>query len=335
MKIATVGIDVSMNDFQVCFSIQKDDNTIKVLATKSFKNTDNGAQEMLLWVKKHNKQGLKVKYLMEATGCYYENLAYFLYNNGEVVGVVLANKMKNYFKSLNVKTKTDKVDAKIIAQYGIERNIESWEPMSANYKTIRDLTRELLTQKKESTRVKNQLHAINHSHDKHNLIKELKTKQVEFHQQMIEQIREEIIRLVDLDTQLKEKINKVITIPGIGFETAIILVCETNGFELFSNIRQVVSYAGLDVSHNESGKFKGKSRISKKGNSRIRQALYMPGVAATWANEPIKKLYERVCEKNPNIKRKGVVASMRKLLMLVFILWKKDEVYNESYKWSA
>src|SRR5690606_25263056 len=81
-------------------------------------------------------------------------------------------------------------------------------------------------------------------------------------------------------------------------------------------------------------KYTGKTRISKRGNTRIRQALYMPSMSAVQANEPIKRLYERVKERNPDIKRKGIVAGMRKLLILAYTLWKKDEEYNKDYDWS-
>lgn len=83
----------------------------------------------------------------------------------------------------------------------------------------------------------------------------------------------------------------------------------------------------------QSGKYKGKTRISKRGNTRIRQALYMPSLSATRANDPIKELYQRINERNPGTKRKGVVAGMRKLLILTYTLWKKDEEYNRDYDW--
>jgi len=290
---------------------------------------------MLKWVEKHNKLGLPVSYVMEATGCYYENLAYHLYEKGENVFVVLANRMKNYFRSFNIKTKTDKVDAKVIAKYGIERAIEPWEPMSVEYKSIRDLGRELLSLKKDMNRARNQLHAIKYSHKKAEMVKELKMEQIILYEKSIKLIKKEIKALVDADDDLKLKIDKLQTIPCIGFETAILIVSETNGFKLFKNIRQLVSYAGLDVSHNESGNHIGKSKISKRGNSRIRRVLFMPALSATVHNPSIKNLHERICERNPNIKRKGVVASMRKLLIFAYVVWKKDEAFQANYKWVA
>ncbi len=322
-----------MEDFHACIKVRTELGGINIKGTRSFENAEKGFRELLAWSLKHKKDSCALGFVMEATGVYYEDLAHFLYRNGQNVSVVLANKMKNYMKSHNIKTKTDKVDSKVIAGFGIERELEGWQPMSPVYKNLRDLCRELQSLKKEVQRAKSQLHAMDRSHEKHQSILDLKTEQIEFYQRAIVTIQENVHNVVDEDPALKEKIRKVQTAPGLGFETTVILACETNGFALFNNIRQLVSYAGLDVAFNDSGKFKGKARISKKGNSRIRQALFMPSLSAVRANDPIKSLYERICDRNPGIKRKGIVAGMRKLLILTYVLWKKNEEYDKSYQW--
>ncbi|HET7360445.1 MAG TPA: IS110 family transposase [Salinimicrobium sp.] len=332
MEKTIIGIDISMDDFHACVKIRTATGSIKIKGTRSFQNTAKGFEELLAWALKR-KKGKSMRFVMEATGVYYEDLAYFLHENDQAVSVVLANKIRNYTKSLNIKTKTDRVDSKVIAGFGIERNLEGWEPMSPQYKELRDLCREMLSLKKEKQRAGSQLHAMEKSHNKHQSIIDLKTEQIKFYEEAIGSLKKGIREAVGEDPDLKEKIRKVQTSPGLGFETIVILACETNGFALFKNIRQVVSYAGLDVSFNESGKFTGKMRISKKGNSRIRQALYMPALSAIQANEPIKEMYQRVCERNPDIKQKGVVAGMRKLLVLAYTLWKKNEEYDKGYKW--
>lgn len=334
MKKTIIGIDISMDDFHACIKIRTELDTVKIKGTRSFKNTEKGFKELLTWALKQNKDSFPAKFVMEATGVYYENLAYFLYANKQEVSVVLANKVKNYIKSFNIKTKTDKVDSKVIAGFGIERELDSWQPMSPIYKNLRDLCRELLSIKKDLQRAKCQLHAMDKSHEKIESIVNLKMEQVKFYERAIAVIQKNIDDVVSEDAALKEKIRKVQTTPGLGFETIVILACETNGFALFNNISQLVSYAGLDVTFNDSGNYKGKTRISKKGNPRVRQALFMPSLSATRANGPIKKLYERICDRNPGIKRKGVVAGMRKLLVLTYILWKKNEEYDKNHEWN-
>ena len=328
-----IGIDISMDDFHVCANVKMSTGTVKIKGTRKFPNSEEGFKEFYAWAIKRVSDEDELSFIMEATGVYYENLACFLYSHEEYVSVVLANKIKNFAKSLNIKTKTDKVDSKIIAELGLERKLEKWEPLSAYYKELRDLCRELLSLKKDISKAKSQLHAMNHSYEKSSRVVKLKKEQIDFYKNVIVAIKKELELLVSNDEELKEKLKKVQTIPGVGFETALVLASETNGFRLFKNIRQIVSYAGLDIAFRESGNFRGKTKITKKGNSRIRHALYMPSLSAIQDNEPIKRLHERICERNPEIRQKGVVAGMRKLLILVFVLWKKDEEYDKNYKW--
>jgi transposase len=329
----SVGIDISKDEFHACLKEKAENGTVKIKGTHSFKNDFQGFTNLAAWVLKREKQNTQVSYIMEATGTYYENLAYYLHDKGKRVFVVLPNKIKHFAKSMNIKTKTDKVDSGVIAQVGIERKLAIWKPMSANFKELRDLSREMLSLKKERARSKCQLHAMNYAHEKTPSVLKIKESLIDFYSQSITQIETEIVKLINADTELKSRIERIMKVKGLGMITIVAVLCETNGFELFNNIRQVVSFAGLDVQMNESGLFKGKTRISKKGNARIRQCLFMPALSASVHNEKIKDLYERIIERNPDIKRKGVVAAMRKLLILIFVLWKNGEEYNPQHVW--
>lgn len=219
MKKIIIGIDISMDDFHACIKVRTVDGAIKIKGTHSFENTDKSFEELLGWSLKQNKDNSPVVFVMEATGVYYENLAYFLYASGQKVCVVLANKVKSYIKSLNIKTKTDKVDSKVIAGFGMDRELDPWQPMSPVYKSLRDLCRELLSIKKDLQRAKCQLHAMKKSHEKMESIIDLKAEQVQFYEKAIKLLREEIKGIVNKDAALKDKIRKVQTTPGLGFET--------------------------------------------------------------------------------------------------------------------
>lgn len=329
-----VGVDISKDDFHVCMKEKVEGNPSKVKGSRSFPNTLKGFTELTEWVAKREQSDTGVVYIMEATGTYYENLAYFLHEKGCRVSVVLPNKIKHFAKSLNQKTKTDKVDAAIIASIGVERPLAEWKPMSKDFKELRDLCREMLALKQERSRAKCQRHAMEHSHEKTASVLRLKESQIEFYDRSIQEVESEIKRIINADLALKQRIDRIATVKGLGVLTIVVVLCETNGFEQFNSIRQVVSYAGLDVQLKESGNFKGRTRISKKGNARIRQSLFMPALTATMHNEKIRALYVRICERNPEIKKKGVVAGMRKLLVLIFVLWKKNEAYNPNYHWN-
>lgn len=334
-RVLVVGIDISKDDFHACIKEKGPDGNVRIKGSSKFSNDGKGFKAFTAWVAKRETEGCTTTYVMEATGSYFENLAYELYNLGFSVCVELPNKIKHFSKSLNVKTKTDKVDASVIAQVGIERTLPAWLPLAPEYRSLRDLCRERLSLTQEKAKAKCQLHAMRHSHDKLACVIALKEEQIAFYEASIKKIEKAIKGIVNANSPLKKKIARIEKVNGLGFATIVTVLCETNGFMLFKSIRQVVSYSGLDVEMKESGKLVGKSRISKKGNARIRQCLFMPALSATQHNERIKDLYGRIVERNHDIKKKGIIAGMRKLLILIFVLWRKDEAYNPNYQWNA
>jgi len=330
-----IGIDIGKDFFYVCFKVQYDNSKVVILGTKSFDNNALGINAFYLWFKRHNKYAdIKPVFVMEATGIYYENLAYFLHSKKQNVSVQLAQKLKYFAKGCNLKTKTDKVDSKMIAQFGIEKDLSGlnlWTPPSKYFKLIRDLAREHTSLKQTQTSLKLQLHALEISHDTSERVIEMKNEQISFYDQQIKSVETELKKAVKSDKKLAEKIAKIETINGIGFITVIKVLSEVNGFILFKSIRQLVSYAGLDVVESSSGNTKGRTKISKKGNARLRSALYMPAMAAIQHNKTLKTFYERVNEKR-EIKKQGLIAVMRKLLILIYTLWKKEEEYIEDFQ---
>lgn len=138
--------------------------------------------------------------------------------------------------------------------------------------------------------------------------------------------------LIDSDEIIKQKISNICKIKGIAMLTAATILAETNGFELFKNYKQLVSYAGFDIVERESGTITGKTKISKKGNGHIRRALFMPAFVAVKHNEkPAVDLYNRTIEKH-GIKMKSYVAVQKKLLVLIYHIWKKNEEYDPNYQ---
>lgn len=330
-----VGIDISKDSFYACFKVLYEDGRVVIKGTKSFDNTISGMKKFYEWVNKRNKtQDAELIFVMEATGVYYEELAYFLHEKEEIVSVQLAQRLKYFAKGNNIKTKNDKVDSKMIAEFGIEKKLKGrdfWTPPSKEFKMIRDLAREHTNLKQAQSATKSQLHALKYSHDANTEVIKMKEEQISFYEKHIDTSEKEMRKLVKSDSKLYEKINKIETIKGVRFITIIKVITEVNGFLLFNNIRQLVSYAGLDIIENQSGKITGKTKISKKGNARIRAALYMPALSAKKYNQPLKIFYNRVME-DRTIKQQGVVAVMRKLLILIYTLWKNDSEFDPDYE---
>jgi len=131
---------------------------------------------------------------------------------------------------------------------------------------------------------------------------------------------------------LAEKVNKVLTIKGAGIMTIAVILAETQGFKFTQNIRQLCSYAGYDVVQRESGtSVLGKTKISKKGNSWIRGALHFSALVASRHNPVLMKTYQRINKKKA-YRMVGATALQRKILVLIYTLWKNDDVFDENHE---
>lgn len=326
-----VGIDISKASLQVCLVILTKELDIKIKGTRKFQNTANGFAQLHKWVSSKKSSEVEVSYTMEPTGVYYEGIAYYLYNKKETVHIVLANRAKKYAESLQEKSKTDKLDAKALGRFGAERKLERWQVGSKIYKKLKTLTRERSALLKERTMFQNQLHALKHSADPYKKSITRLKQMVKFINKQIDQIEKDIENIVNNDELTKSKIDKIMTIPGVGFITAVAIIAETDGFSLIKSIKQLTSYAGLDIKIRESGKWKGKSKITKKGNSNIRKALFFPSLTSVKYSAANGKFYERLFEKK-GISMVAATAVQRKLLGLIYTLWKNDTTYIENYQ---
>jgi transposase len=268
---------------------------------------------------------------MEATGVYYEQLAHFLFQHGYQVAVILPNKIRNYAKSLESKSKTDPLDAAVITRFGLERQLHLWTPPSETVKALRDLCREYQSLKTNCTQIKNQLHALNASFKPHRESFKRKTLHLKFLQRQIVLIQKELRALVKTEPHLALRLKNIKTAKGLGDMTILTVLSETRCFELVSNLKQLASYAGFDIVFNDSGLKKGRTSISKKGNTFIHKALFMPALSACRANPQMKQLYQRLVAKGKN-KKLAIIAVARKLLLLIYTLWKSNSPYRPDFK---
>jgi transposase len=321
-----VGIDVAQNELVVCLGRMMDSWKSELYARKTFLNNQSGFKALVEWVQKLTDTAVPVRYVMEATGVYHESLAYFLFAQGLELSVVLPTKIASYARSLTVKTVTDKT-----GQFGLERTLENWEPPKPLFKKMRDLTRERDQLTSESVVLKNQLHAeAAQASPNKKSIERTKKRMALIHKQLAE-ILEELKELIGEDKEVKELLALLGTIVGVGFLTAATVVAETEGFNMIRNKRQLTSYAGLDVREKQSGtSVKGKPSISKRGNKYLRKAMYMPGLAAIRHDERLKAVYARLLSKH-GIKMKAAVAVQRKVLEMMFTVYKTGKAYDRNY----
>lgn len=327
-----VGIDVSQDDFTACICSQRLDGSQGFSTVHIFPNEKKGYNQLLRWVRKQCSAEVETVFLMEVTGVYYEHLAHHLYQLKQKVHVVLPNMSKHYFSSLNIKTKTDAVDARVLSRFGVERQHRLWSPPNSKLLQLRNLTRYYVQLRDQKTALSNLKHSKEAAHDVQPFI--LKSNRL-LVGQLDKQMKECLLQLKQLiaqDPELSERMDRLMTIKGVGLLTAATIVAETLGFEHFSSIKQLISYAGYDVVRRESGSsVRGKTRISKKGNGYIRAALFFPAINCARFSPSMHAFYTRVSANKPS-KMVGLVAVQRKLLGLIYTLWKNNTIFIEEYQ---
>jgi transposase len=328
-----VGIDVSKNELQCCISVIDQLQKVTVKSSTKFTNTKTGFTRLHQWITtRHKHQEVPLVVVMEATGIYYEQIAMYLFQQHYAVSIVLPNKAKKYLQSTGLKSKNDKIDAQGLARMGAEQCLELWQPMDSYFYQLRELTRQHQSLQELKTSVHNQLHASQTGMYQNELVvAQLQALLITLDEQ-INELAAAIEKHIDDQQEVKHRVDNICKIKGVGTLTVAVILAETNGFALFENSRQLVSYAGYDVVENQSGNHKGKTKISKKGNSHIRRAMHMPAFGVV-SNEqhPFIDLFKRTFKRHGQ-KMKSYVAVQKKLLVIIYALWKNNSAYELNYK---
>jgi transposase len=218
----------------------------------------------------------------------------------------------------------------MLARMGLERELPLWNRPEENLRILKRLSRERISIVRDKNGLTNQLHALNHSHLAFkDSIRRIKDR-IELADKQLAEIDRQMHDLIRDSPGLNEKIKRVITIPGINFVTAATVIAETDGFSNISNRRQLVSYAGLDIVIRESGTLSWRPHISKRGNAYIRAALFMAAVSSILHNQVLRIYFNRLKD-NGKPGKTGVIALERKLLILIYTLYKNNTDYIVGY----
>lgn len=327
----SLGIDVSKLNLSLSLGFLTDKLDKEFISHPNVPNDESGHRELLRWLKKSVDNSIELLVVMEATGVYHQGIAHYLYSHGYSVCVMQSGRVKSYARSLDQRSKTDALDSRMLSMLGLERDIRLWQPPSEELRELKGLCRERSSLLKDRTTENNRQGAIASS--VHCSSKALKRHRVRLKllNVQIAMVEEEMKELISKNGVLQKKIGFMMSIPGISFISAATVIGETLGFESIGNAKQLASYAGYDVVLRESGTFKGKTRISKKGNGHIRAVLHMPSMACVRCNPTLKQFYNRLKPKKakPLV---ALIAVQRKLLILMYTLWKNEEVYDAEFE---
>ena len=268
--------------------------------------------------------------VMEATGYYHYQLAYYLLESVIKVSVENPLAVKRFIQMKLSKIKTDKSDSKLICEYAKQVELKLWQGNSKHQTECLQMTRALSVYTKQSTMLKNKLHG-------EAVLGEPSKAVVTSLKRSLRQLKKEMAyleeRLLVLVKQVhQDLLTRLETIPGIGRKTAIMLVVLTGGFDRFKSAGELSSYAGLTPVIRQSGSsVKGRPHISKIGNQKLRNLLFMCSFNACKYNKACRDLYERIVAKGKS-KKLALIAVCNKLLKQAFAIAKSGLIYDDTYK---
>jgi len=311
-----VGIDISKLSFDV--AICNFESKYKYF---KFANNEGGFVSFL----KHLDTSESIC-VMEASGPYYLKLATFLSEREIAVCVVNPLIIRRFSQMRMSRTKTDKKDAMLIAEYGKTEKPNLWQPEEDYVLELKQMQAYLEQLNKNRTGFIVQKEAFIQNPIKSETIEKSITTVLETIEQEIKQIENRMELIIK--THHQEMFNQLKSIPGMGAKTSLFLIVISGGFSKFDNHKQLASYVGISPRIFESGtSVKGRSKICKMGMSKVRAMLYVCAWSAKRYNKSCKDLYDRLVEKGKP-KKLALIAVVNKLLKQAFAIATKKEYYS-------
>ena len=313
-----LGIDVGKNDLHaVLIQDQKS-------AAKSVPNSAIGIAHLRQWLK--NRKADQVHVCLEATGGWSEAVALPLHEAGHVVSIVNPARIKAFAQSELLRTKTDAVDAALIARFCRMHAPAPWTPPAPEILALQGLVRRHQSLIQMRSEEQNRLQAPIVA----SAVKESIEMTLEHIARELERVNREIERLFDEYPPLRRQRDLLTSIPGIGETTAARILGEMPNIAEFRDVKAVAAFAGLSPRHHQSGTMRWPSRLAKTGNAHLRQALYFPAIAAIRFNPPLSLFAARLRERGKS-KMTIIAAVMRKLLTLAYGVLKSGRAFDPAY----
>lgn len=297
---------------------------------EQFSNDTKGFRRFMRWLKANLKKAeVEVVCCMEATGSYWKKLATWLNGNDCRVFVVNPARIKGYFLSEQKRSKTDKVDSGVIARFCKAQMelLPVWMPPRAAVLELQQMVRTRSGLVDARSRFKAMLSSGSIGSVASYLVAQVKELTAR-----IKQLEAAIQKLIKDDQVLKQQFDSAKSFgKGAGLITVATFIAECREFRDFCNSKQVVAFAGFDVSRYDSGSsIHGKPRISKKGNARLRSVFYLAAQQGCKRNPALMPLYQRLLKKGLT-KKAAIVACARKMMELMYTLIKSESKFDLAF----
>lgn len=289
--------------------------------SKAVRNDEAGLAELHAWLRRNGADQVHV--CMEATGTYWELAAERLMHAAHRVSVVNPALVKAFAQSEGLRSKTDAIDARLLAAFCREKHPDPWVAPSPGERALRALVLRHQALVQIQTQEKNRLQVAREE------VRENVQAHLDWLEHALREIEQAIARSIDDDPDLRGRRDLLDSIPGLGERTIAVLLAYCAS-EHFDNARQFVAFAGLSVRIHESGSsVRAKPRMSKVGHAPLRTALYMPAMVTLYKTDWGRAFRERLAAhgKAPKL---IIGAMMRKLAHVAFGVLKSGKPFDPS-----
>lgn len=321
--MAVIGIDISKQKLDCAWL--RDVATGKV-KTRAFANRRQDFPRLLEWLEHQTGESLdQLHVLMEATGIYHETLAYWLHAAGIQVYVLNPAQVRDFSRSLGVRGKTDKKDSVVLARYGATQRPEAWQPEPEEVRKLKALAARLDALDKDIQRERNRREKAEFAMAT-DILRSIDDILLALTRER-DRLQQEVDDHLDQHPGLKQDRALLQTIPGVGPAVSLRLLAMLRS-RVFESARQAAAFAGLvPVSWESGSSVRGRPRLSKAGNPKLRQSLYMAAVVGLRRNPDISALYQRLTG-NGKSKMAALGAAMRKLIHIAYGILKTQTAYR-------
>jgi len=279
----------------------------------AFGNDARGHAALLAWADRH-AAGRPVHFCLEATGPYSEAIATFLADAGRHVSVVNPTRIKYAGLARGRGNKTDRADAKLIAEYAQRERPAAWQPPSPAVRELQGLVRRIDDLTEAAAREKGRLAspALTPA------VRKSVTRVVRLLEREAARLRAAADDLVAATPALRADRDLLESIPGVGRQTATTILAELPAVDRLPSAQSAAAYCGLSPREFTSGtSVRKKTRLSKAGNPRLRKALFLPTQTAVRFNPLLRGFFERLVAAGKP-KMQAIGACMRKLIMIAY-----------------
>lgn len=315
-----LGIDLSKKYFDARLLMQSSEETHYA----RFDNNASGFAKLQQWLKEHKVSELHV--CMEATNVYWEGLAQFLYDKGYKVSVVNPARIKGFAMSQMRRSKTDKLDSEVIAQFCRSQKPTAWKPPTPEQRKLRNLIRHRASLLQSLTQQKNRLVDCQDEECKASLRNVCDCIQTE-----IESTEAKLAQQVAQHPALKHAYSLLRSVKGLGPIASWTLLAEMPDLANYDDAAAAAADAGVTPAHHQSGEtVHRKSKVSKVGKASIRGVLYLPALTAIRWN-PLIKAFAANLEKKGKPFKVILVAVIRKLIHLAYGVLKNNTPFDPVY----